>query len=132
MRIALLALVFLAAAFGSEQSLPGGLSARAEGDSSAGRKVFKQCRNCHSVRQGKFGTFGPNLFQVVGRMAGTAPEHKYSPALAGAGFAWTPERLDRWLTDPQEFLPGAKMKYVLESAVARADVIAYLIAAGKR
>jgi len=112
--------------------LPGGTSARADGDSSAGRKIFKQCRNCHSVRQGKFATFGPNLYQVVGRMAGTAPEYTYSPALAGAGFAWTAERLERWLTGPQALLPGAKMKFLLESAEARADVIAYLIAAGKR
>ena len=52
--------------------MPGGAAARAESDSSAGRKIFKQCRNCHSVRQGKTGTFGPNLYQVVGRIAGMA------------------------------------------------------------
>jgi cytochrome c len=132
MRIPLLALVFLAAALASGQFLPGGSTAHAEGNGSAGRKIFKQCRNCHSVRQEKFGTFGPNLYQVVGRMAGTAAEYTYSPALAGAGFAWTPERLDRWLMDPQAFLPGANMKYFLESAEASDDVIAYLIAAGNR
>ena len=53
---------------------------------------------------GKFGTFGPNLYQVVGRMAGTAPEYTYSPSLAGAGLACTTEPLDHWLTNPQVFL----------------------------
>ena len=43
----------------------------------------------------KSSTFGPNLYQVVGRIAGMAADHDYSPALAGAGFAWTPELLDR-------------------------------------
>jgi len=49
---------------------------------------------------GKFATFGPNLYQVVGRMAGPAPGYTYSPSLAGAGLAWTAEPLDHWLTRP--------------------------------
>ena len=40
--------------------------------------------------------------------------------------------LDRWLADPQAILPGTEMEFVLESAQQRPDVIAYLIAAGKR
>lgn len=132
MRIARLLVSLLAVALLSGQPLLVGSPARAEGNSSAGRKVFKQCRNCHSVRQGKTGTFGPNLYQVVGRIAGMAADHDYSPALAGAGFAWTPELLDRWLADPQAILPGTEIEFVLESAQQRADVIAYLIAAGKR
>ena len=106
--------------------------ANAEGDSSKGRKIFKECRNCHSVRAGKYDTFGPNLYRVVGREAGTAAEHEYSPALINAGFVWTVERLDRWLAEPEKFLPGAEMEFTLDSAQDRADVIAYLIAAGKR
>ena len=112
--------------------LGAGAPAQAEGNSSNGRKVFKECRNCHSVRAGKHGTFGPNLHGVVGREAGTAAEHDYSPALKNAGFVWTVERLDRWLAGPEKFLPGAEMDFILDNAEARADVIAYLIAAGKR
>ena len=66
------------------------------------------------------------------RPAGAAPEYDYSPALAGAGFTWTPELLDRWLANPPAFLPGTEMEFILESAEKRADVIAYLIAAGTR
>ena len=104
----------------------------AEGNASTGRKVFKECRNCHSVKEGKHGTFGPNLYQVVGREAGGAAEFDYSPALKNSGVIWTVETLDRWLADPQAFLPDTEMEYILESAKDRADVIAYLIAAGKR
>jgi cytochrome c2 len=106
--------------------------ALAEGDASAGRKVFKQCRNCHSVKAGKYGTFGPNLYQVVGREAGTAPEHSYSSALKNSGIIWTVDTLDRWLADPQALVPGAGMEFHLESAQERANVIAYLVAASKR
>ncbi|MBT3170186.1 MAG: c-type cytochrome [Rhodospirillaceae bacterium] len=112
--------------------LGAGAPALAEGNSSNGRKIFKECRNCHSARADKYGTFGPNLYRVIGREAGTAAEHNYSPALKNAGFVWTVERLDRWLAGPEKYLPGAQMEFFLDSAEARADVIAYLIAAGKR
>ncbi len=125
MRISILLCLLLVPALAAAPAL-------AEGNASAGRKVFKECRNCHSVKKGKFGTFGPNLYQVVGRAAGMAPEHDYSPALKNSGVIWTVENLDRWLADPQAFLPETEMEFVLESAEDRANVIAYLIAAGKR
>lgn len=106
--------------------------AMAEGDASAGRTVFKECRNCHSVKKDKHGTFGPNLYKVVGSRAGSAAKYDYSPALKNSDIIWTTEQLDLWLADPQTFLPNSEMEYVLESAQDRADVIAYLIAAGKR
>ena len=106
--------------------------ATAEGDVSAGRKVFKECSNCHSVKKDKHGTFGPNLYKVVGSRAGSAAKYDYSPVLKNSDIIWTTEQLDLWLADPQTFLPISEMEYVLESAQDRADVIAYLIAAGKR
>ena len=131
-RTVLLALVFPAATLASGQSLPGNSAARAKSDNSAGRKIFKQCRNCYSMWYVKFGTFGLNLYQVVGRMVGTAPKYNYSPSLAGAGLAWTAEPLDHWLTNPQVFLQSPKMKFFLESAAVCADLIANLSTASNR
>ena len=34
--------------------------------------------------------------------------------------------LDKWLTDPQAFIPGSKMFYHLDNPKDRADVIAFL------
>ncbi len=107
-------------------------AALAEGNASAGRKVFKECRNCHSVKKGKHGSFGPNLYKVVGSEAGSAAEYDYSLVLKNFGIVWTVAQLDRWLASPQAFLPDSEMVYILESAQDRKDVIAYLIAAGKR
>ena len=84
MRIAGIFIVSLTLLLGAGAFAP----VMAEGNSSKGRKVFKECRNCHSVKAGKYGTFGPNLYQIVGREAGTAAEHDYSPALKHAGFIW--------------------------------------------
>jgi cytochrome c len=105
-----------------------------EGNRSAGRKVFKkQCLKCHSVKPEKHGTFGPNLYGIVGKKAGIGAEHDYSDVLKTAGFVWTVERIDKWLADPASDIPGNAMKFKgLNDAQARADVIAYLMAAGKR
>ena len=40
---------------------------------------------------------------------------------------WNENTLDRWLTDPQAFVPGAAMFFRLDDPSERADVIAYLM-----
>jgi cytochrome c len=44
------------------------------------------------------------------------------PAGAGVNAA----NLDRWLTNPQTLVPGARMFYAIPDAQVRADIIAYL------
>ena len=103
------------------------------GDVGEGRKVFKICKNCHSVKQGKTGNFGPNLYRVVERTAGGVPGYPYSESLANAGFVWTPERIDEFIADPRGLYPDTKMTFTgLPDAMDRANVIAYLVAAGER
>jgi len=63
---------------------------------------------------------------VVGRTAGTVPDYNYSPALRNAKIVWTEANLDRWLTDPQDFVPGTKMFYEVKNPQDRADLIAFL------
>jgi cytochrome c2 len=123
--------VLLALAFAF--AVPAPAAAFEAGDVGEGRKVFKVCKNCHSVKEGKTGTFGPNLYQVVGRVAGAVPGYPYSETFATADFAWTPERIDEFITNPSGRYPDTKMKFKgLPDAGDRANVIAYLIAAGER
>jgi len=63
---------------------------------------------------------------VFGRRIGQAPGYDYSPALKAATDIWTLKNLDRWLTDPEKFLPGQRMGFSLEDARDRANVIEYL------
>jgi cytochrome c len=99
----------------------------AAGDSEHGHIVFARCQICHSAIPGGADMIGPNLSGVIGRKAGAKPGFSYSDGLKAAGFVWTPQRLDTWLTNPRAMIPGTKMSFAgLSDAKDRADVIAYL------
>lgn len=101
--------------------------ALAAGNAAAGKAVFARCAICHNGEKGAGNKIGPNLFGVVGRKAGTAPGFSYSAAMASAGFVWTNDKLDRYVTAPQAVVPGNKMPFGgIASAGQRADLIAYL------
>jgi cytochrome c len=99
----------------------------AAGDASRGVQAFQQCAACHSVEPGRHLT-GPSLAHVWGRKAGTAEGFdRYSDALQRSGVVWDGDALDKWLTNPQAFVPGTSMSFPgLEKESTRADVIAYL------
>jgi cytochrome c len=87
--------------------------------------VFGQCEVCHSV-DGINGT-GPTLKGVVGRQSGTVPGFRYSRAMKSAGITWDDKSLDRYLADPQEFVPGNVMPFSgIADSAQRAALIAYL------
>jgi cytochrome c len=93
----------------------------------AGRRVFAQCRSCHTIEAGGPNRVGPNLHGIVGRQAGSKEGFSYSPALQTAGFAWDAARLDAYITNPREFLPGNRMAFVgVRNETQRRDLIAYL------
>jgi cytochrome c len=96
---------------------------RPPGDPSRGKTVYQVCMGCHSLDEDDV---GPHHRGVVGRVAGTVPGYAYSPALKNSHIVWSPDTLDRWLTNPQALVPGVKMFFAMPSAQDRADVIAYL------
>ena len=99
------------------------------GDAAKGEKVFKKCKACHVVEEGKNKT-GPSLYGVVGRAAGSIEGYKYSKAMAGSGLVWDAETLDAYLTNPKKYLKGTKMAFAgLKKEKDRANVIAYLATA---
>jgi cytochrome c2 len=99
----------------------------ADGDPTAGKRVFAQCSACHTVVKDKNG-LGPSLHGVVGRKAGSLESFKnYSPALKNANVVWTEENLDKYLADPKGFIPGNRMIFTgLKKPEDRANVTAYL------
>ena len=81
-----------------------------------------RCVMCHALDgPGQ----GPDLHGVVGRKAGTAPDFNYSSAMSASGLTWTPDQLDRFLTDPTKMVPGSPMQAQVPDAERR-DLIAYL------
>ena len=99
----------------------------AEGDPTAGKRVFNQCAACHSLVKDKNG-LGPSLHSVIGRKSATAPGFKnYSPAMQKAGIVWTEENIGKYLADPKAFIPGNRMIYVgMKKEEDRANLIAFL------
>lgn len=93
------------------------------GDPTHGKTLYQACMGCHSLDEDDV---GPRHRGVVGRMAGTVPGYAYSPALKNSHIVWDRETLDRWLTNPQALVPGAKMFFAMPNSQDRADVIAYL------
>ena len=94
-----------------------------EGDAGRGAKVYERCGACHSPDADRV---GPRHRGVVGRRAGSIDGFPYSAALKRSGVIWDEASLEKWLTDPQAFIPGQRMGFRLGDAQERADVIAYL------
>ena len=97
--------------------------ANAGGDAKRGEELYQTCQACHSINENGV---GPMHKGVVGRPSGVVPDYEYSPALRNAKIIWTEENLDKWLTSPQDFIPGTKMFYQVDNPHDRADVIAFL------
>jgi len=110
--------------------------ALADGNAANGGQIFQQCQACHSPDQG-VNKFGPSLYRVVGRPAGTIPDYDYSPAMQAAhrkNLVWDEASILAYLEDPHHFLetfdtqPGIanKMPFKLADPQQRQDVVAYL------
>ena len=97
--------------------------AQAAGDAAHGEELYQGCQDCHSLDKNDV---GPKHRGVFGRKAGSIADFDYSDAVKASGVVWNEATLDKWLTDPQDFIPGARMFYHLDSAKDRADVIAFL------
>jgi len=101
-------------------------AARADGDAARGEARFKDCAACHRLDAGA-NEVGPSLHGLFARKAGELADFRYSPAMKRSGVTWTAETLDKYLADPQGFIPANRMPYAgLSNAGDRADLIAYL------
>jgi cytochrome c len=100
--------------------------ARADGDAARGEARFQDCAPCHKLEAGA-NNVGPSLHSIFTRKAGELADFRYSPAIKRSGIIWTPETLDKFVTDPQALVPTNRMPYAgMASAGDRADLIAYL------
>jgi cytochrome c len=105
-------------------ALAGGAAAAGPaGDANRGEQLYEACTDCHSLDKNDV---GPRHRGVFGRKAASLPDYDYSDALKSANIVWNEETLDKWLTDPQAFVPGVKMFFHLDNPQDRADVIAFL------
>jgi cytochrome c len=106
-------------------------AAHADGDAVRGEARFQDCAACHRLEAGT-NNVGPSLHGILTRKAGEIADFRYSPAIKRSGIVWTPETLDKFITDPQALVPGNRMPYAgMANASDRADLIAYLTKASQ-
>ena len=104
--------------------LVGSATAQTAASPQSGADLFgDRCSFCHLDGPGGQ---GPSLTGVVGRKAGSVADFGYSPALKASGLVWTPENLDKFLTDPGAMVPGAAMPIHVPDAATRQAIIGYL------
>ena len=91
-------------------------------DSAAGR-----CVVCHSLEKGGEFRVAPNLWDIVGaEKARDSVWYNYSPALIEMGGTWSPEDLDSFLADANEFAPGSTKSIRVTNPEEREEIIEFL------
>ena len=104
------------------------LLAAAKGDAKAGEAVYSRCLACHAIG---YDRTGPRHCGLIGRKAGSVPGFAYSDAMKKSGIVWNEKTLDRFIQNPLKTVPGTAMGYDgVKDPKERADLIAYLVAAG--
>ncbi len=99
----------------------------AMGDVEHGKKVFKKCAACHSIKQGGGNKIGPKLWNVMFRPVGAISDYKYSKSLTEYKKNWTWEEMNGFLIKPSSWIKGNKMGFAgLKKEKDRASVILYL------
>ena len=111
----------------------------ADSDAAEGEKDYKKCKSCHMIvapdgtEIQKGGKTGPNLYGVIGRVAGSEEGFKYDKGLQdanAAGFVWTEEAMAAYVADPKAWLGEqgwtAKTKMTFKLKDGGDDVAAYL------
>jgi cytochrome c len=104
-------------------------ASHAAGDATKGKAAFvRQCAICHTVEKEGANRYGPNLFGIVGKRAGSVPDFNYSRAFrTTATFEWSEGLLGPWISLPATMVPGTTMG-VFPGVAERDkdDIVAYL------
>lgn len=106
----------------------GSLAYGASPQTDAGAQLFNNaCRTCHSTREGD-NRFGPSLYNIIGRKAGSLSNYSYSSAMKDADFVWDETKLNQFIAHPDAVVPENTMSPYggVASADERAKIIAYL------
>ena len=113
------------------------------GDAAKGEKEFNKCKACHMIQAPdgtdvvKGGKTGPNLYGVIGRVVGSAPDFKYGEGLLevnAKGTVWDEAEIAIYLADPTAWVEAksgdgaakSKMSFKLPKAEDAANMAAYL------
>ena len=101
-------------------------------DPARGEQLWRKCASCHTLEANGRNRAGPRLHGVIGRVAGSVPDYKYSDALKNSGIVWNEQTLNAYIKDAEGFVPGTKMYGGLSQDADRADLLEFLKSATRR
>ncbi len=78
----------------------------ASANADSGKKLFKQCKACHTETDGGRNGVGPNLWDIVGRGRGAVDGFKYSTAMKEKGGNWDYASLAAFMHEPKKMAQG--------------------------
>jgi len=119
--------ICIAATVGMGQPLPGWAQHYGQAEQVAGRQIFNNhCVACHVLKQGERG-FGPSLFGVLNRPAGSLSGFTYSDALKKSGLVWNEDNLQKWIANNAALVPNTLMPHVsISDPAEQIYVVAFL------
>lgn len=77
----------------------------------SGRVLYARCRACHTLEEGGRHKVGPNLWNILGRKAGSADGYAYSKAMITSVIIWDEDSLMAYIENPAKYLPKNKMAF---------------------
>jgi cytochrome c len=81
-------------------------------DAVAGEEYFmRKCSSCHDEVKSSTHGKGPNLWNIMGRKAGSAAGFAYSDAMKQSGHTWNYASLNYYLTNTKRAVPGRIMNF---------------------
>ncbi|NOX93681.1 MAG: c-type cytochrome [Alphaproteobacteria bacterium] len=98
----------------------------ADASIAGGERRAALCKSCHTFEEGGANGAGPNLWNIVGRQVASVSGFNYTSALQEAGGVWSYDRLDAYLKNSQDYIPGTAMTQRFARDNQRADFLAYL------
>ena len=72
-----------------------------------------KCRFCHSIKKNDRDRMAPNLHRILGKPAAVSENFSYSSAMIemrNNGLIWTPETINAFISNPEGYIPGNRMK----------------------
>jgi cytochrome c len=102
-------------------------------DVTRGAAAFvRQCALCHTKGRGEPNRFGPNLFGMIDRQAGSVAGYQYSPAFRStATWTWSAGALGGFISAPARMVPGTRMGVFQGVSDADRDAILAFVAEQK-
>lgn len=98
-----------------------------DGNIEDGKRIATKCRACHSLKKSGNIKIGPPLWGIVDSPAGAFFGFSYSQNLKKKNIHWSPQNIDLFIKDPQDYIPGTKMRFNgIDGPIDRANLISYL------